>query len=268
MRWKVAVTTAPRTDCPLEDCLQSLLDAGFTKKEITVFAEPGSPEVDFNTVYNPKRLGVWHNWVSSVEHSLEQEPEILLTVQDDALFHPDSKEFVESILWPDPNTGYLSLYCPKHYQQWKDGRQRPFGIYEVKTASVWGSMAFVWHPRIVRQVLNHPRARGWCGAKIKRKAGENRSVFNKRWEEHKEYKRENPHLIQNSDTIIGIVVRRYLKRKLMYVSPSLVDHCSKYSSIGHGSNKGKRNAYYLADPLIPANLQIPRENNEVYDLRL
>lgn len=264
MRWEVAVTTAPRKGCSLERCLDSLLDCGFSKDEITVYAEPNSTETDFNTIKNTERKGVWHNWLNSARQSLEKKPDIILTVQDDSIFHPDSKSFTESILWPDPKTGYLSLYCPKHYQHWKDGRKRPFGIYEVKTNSVWGAMALVWHPKVINKLIEHPRAKTWCGAKIKKRKNEKRSEYKKRWEKHKEMKRENPHLIQNSDTIMGIIIRKCLKRKLMYVSPSLVDHCSKNSSIGHGDNSGRRNAYYLADHSIPAHIQIPK--NENYDL--
>lgn len=242
-KWAVAITTAPRSPCTLEKTVQSVVDAGW---EPVVFAEPGSTKVDVKTFWNDKRLGVWHNWKQAANWCLEQQPEIAMTVQDDAHFHPESMEFAEHIVWPRADVGYVSLYCPQHYQHWKDGSRRPFGVYPVQTRSVWGAMALMFPPPVLSGLLDHRRARYWWGAKVRRKKGESRGEFKRRWELTKQNRRENPHLIQNSDTAIGIILRD-MNRKLLYASPSPVDHFATVSSIGHGGNEGKRNAEYIAD---------------------
>jgi len=255
MKWAVAINTAPRKDCTLQRCLDSVRACGW---EPIVFAEPGSTTTNAVTFRNRQRKGVWHNWRQAAQHCINQSPDVVLTIQDDAVFHPDTKRFAESILWPDPKTGYVSFYCPKHYQHWKDGRQRPFGVFSVNCSSMWGAMALAFPPEVLQGLLNHPRALSWTGAKIKRKKGEAFNDYKARWESVKQKRMDNPCFIQNSDTAIGIILRKHMKHKLMYVSPSPVDHISKFSSIGHGGNTGKRNAYFIADHSIPLDQQVPK----------
>lgn len=253
-RWSVAITTSPRKDCTLQQCIESIRRCGW---EPVVFAEPGSTKTDCVTFWNETRKGVWHNWRAAAEWCLAQETEFVMTVQDDSIFHPETREFANKILWPPVGSvGYVSFYTPQHYQQWTDGRQRPFGVYSVNTNSVWGAMALAFPPKVLRELLNHPRALGWLGAKITWRPGESKADFQARWEAVQETRRREPWLIQNSDTAIGIILRKFLKKKLVYVSPSPVDHCSKYSSIGHGGNSGNRNAFYIADPTKPLYPQV------------
>lgn len=253
-RWAIAVTTAPRKDCTLLRCIESIRKCGW---EPVVFAEPGSTKTDCVTFWNETRKGVWHNWRQAAEWCLAQNTEFVMTVQDDALFHPDTRTFANEILWTSiGSVGYVSFYTPMHYQQWQDGRQRPFGIYPVNTNSVWGAMALTFPPKVLRELLDHPRALSWLGAKLTRMKGESVEEHRARDLAMKERRKKEPWLIQNSDTAIGIILRKFLKKKLVYVSPSPVDHCSKYSSIGHGGNDGKRNAYYIADPTKPLRPQV------------
>lgn len=253
-RWSVAVTTAPRKDCNLLQCIESIRRCGW---EPVVFAEPGSTPTDCVTFWNETRKGVWHNWRAASEWCLAQQTEFVMTVQDDSIFHPDTRDFANKILWPPVGSvGYVSFYTPQHYQQWQDGRQRPFGVYPVNTNSVWGAMALTFPPAVLRQLLDHPRALSWLGAKPSWRTGESKEQYQARYEAMKETRIREPWLIQNSDTAIGIILRKFLKKKLVYISPSPVDHCSKYSSIGHGGNAGKRNAIYIADPARPLYPQV------------
>lgn len=239
------LNTAPRKECTLLQCVSSLRDAGW---EPVIFAEPGSTETDCVTIWNDERKGVWHNWLQACQYAIGTEPDVIMTVQDDSLFHPESKEFVEQCLWPDPRTGYLSLYTPKHYQFYGNGSPRPNGVYEIRTGSVWGAMGMVYHPKVLMDIITHNRALTWLGAKCKT------ATY---WESVKAKRIANPALIQNSDTAIGVIVSK-LGRKKMYINPSLIDHISKYSSIGHGDNTGKRNAYFIADPSLPITTPLPQ----------
>jgi hypothetical protein len=233
--WTVVVNTAPRKECTCVATLESLEDCGW---DPVVFAEPGSSDTGSRMRFdNLARLGIWHNWLKAARWALEQpESDYIMTVQDDTSFHPESKLLVENIDWP-ADAGYVSLYTPKHYQQWKDGRMRSKGFYPVETKSMWGAMALVFRPSVLREVVNHPRAQSWLGVKPKTK-----SIVNSVMEARK----REPWRIQNSDFIIARIIQ-HLGRKLYYFNPSPCSHTSKYSSVEHGSNDGKRNAFYVAD---------------------
>ncbi len=238
MKWSVVVTTAPRRECTLIQTLESLTDCGW---DPTVFAEPGSTSTSYPTHHNETRLGVWHNWLKSCSWALAQQPDFVMTVQDDCEFHPESKDLIESINWP-LDAGYVSLYTPKHYQIWRNGRPRQLGMYHVNTSSMWGACALVFRPNILQSLINHPCAKHWLGVR-----GKNR----KQWPALKLKRQQNPWMIQNSDTVIGSVLTRNFGLKLYYFNPSPASHISKFSAIGHGDNRGRRNAWKIADPSIP-----------------
>jgi hypothetical protein len=112
---------------------------------------------------------------------------------------------------------------------------------------MWGACALVFRPEVLRQLVEHPRAQSWVGVRCR---------DNKKWQELKEKRIANPHMIQNSDTIIGSILVKSLKRKLYYFNPSPCTHTSRYSAISHGDNTGRRNAYYIASMDLPLALQI------------
>ena len=250
-QWFVAVTTAPRQNCDLGQCVASLVEAGWTP---TIFAEPDSTHldgIDLPIIQNDTRLGVWHNWLASVRYGLATGAEYILTVQDDALFHPDSREFTESVMWPSPNTGFISLYTAKHYSfNWRTHNKyaadnlKPPGVNRCQTKSLWGAMALVFHRKTLEAMLEMPFVQNWLGARI-RSRHKNAAVRANR--------KANPHLIQNSDTCIGQALLK-LGRDLYFIDPSPVQHISVFSSIGHG---GKRNCYRCADHARPLAEQVP-----------
>jgi hypothetical protein len=164
-----------------------------------------------------------------------------MTVQDDSLFHPDCKLFVDALKWP-PNCGFVSLYTPKHYSIRKSGQFRRKGVNRIVTKSLWGACALLWEREVLAQVLDTPTCKYWLGAKPKSGA---KSVI--------EHRKHNPHLIANSDTAIGKAVNR-LGLWMYFVDPSPVHHISRYSTISHGDNSGRRNCCRCADfekPLFP-----------------
>lgn len=255
MKWFVAVTTAPRRDPTLNRCIISLRDCGW---EPVIFAEPDSPTTDALTHHNSERLGVWRNFIRSIEIALESDAEVIMTVQDDTEFHPDSKDFVESIMWPAPDCGFISLYTPMHYTIYDEVNLRklrrmnpniepirPIGVNRIYTRSLWGACALVWPRKILEIVINSPIVTTWLGATPKSR---DPAVYQKR--------RENPSMIANSDTAIGKIMNAN-GRSMWFVDPSPVAHIAEYSAIGHGGNKGRRNAYRIADHSIPLSVQVP-----------
>jgi len=232
--WVVAVTTAPRQDCTLSQCCQSLVDCGWSP---TVFAEPDSTITSYLTIHNEKKLGVWHNWLSASKWCIENtDAEVIMTVQDDCLFHPDSKQFTESILWPTKDTGFISLYTSRKYSFDRHRKLRPPGLYRVHTNSLWGACALVFPRKVLAEVINSSIAKVWLGAPAK--TANRRELYEKR--------KENPHTIANSDTAIGLIINHMLK-SMWFVDPSPVTHIARYSTCGHGGNDGNRNCLRPAD---------------------
>ena len=253
IKWKVAITTAPRKEPTLSTCIESLEACGWT--DIAVLAEP---ESDLNNIGSAKliknevRLGTWHNWVRSVRVALESDAQVIMTVQDDSVFHPDSKEFAESVMWPATNCGFVSLYTPRHYtvlskhllekerkRNPKASEIRPPGVRRIITRSLWGACALVWPRQVLENIIDKPLIESWLGAATRSK---DPAIMQRR--------KANPHLIANSDTAIGKLMNWY-GYSMWFVDPSPVAHIAKYSAIGHGGNSGNPNAYRVADHSIP-----------------
>lgn len=255
--WFVAVTTAPRRVPTVNTCLESLVLAGFSPY---VFAEPNTNGLDIEAygarlIQNEERKGVWHNWIHSARYAIENsDAEIIMTVQDDSLFHPDSKIFTESILWPAKDVGFVSLYTPKHYSFKPKNKleERAPGVNRIYTKSLWGACALVWPRKVLEEVLQHDTTYTWLGAPTRTK-----SI----WQKKKEERKNNPALIQNSDTAIGRIMNQ-MKRSMYFVDPSPVNHFAEHSAINHGGNRGRRNCHRCAQFEIPLQRQIPLMNNE------
>jgi len=250
-RWTTVVTTAPRTTPTIDTCVGSLRESGW---EPIIFAEPDSCRVDDAETYtNKERLGIWRNWVKAARWALGTKAQWIMTVQDDAAFHPDSKSFAESILWPSENTGFVSLYTPSHYTKNKK-LDNPPGINRIRTRALWGACALIWDPAVLREALDSELAQRWLGASPRSRK---KSVWEKR--------RQNPHMIQNSDTAIGHIMNR-MEREMYFVDPSPVRHISEESTVGHGGNRGRRNCGRCADWTIPLGEQVPTEGLVVHGI--
>jgi len=251
IKWGVVVTSAPRLKPKLQTTINSLRAAGWN--DPIVFSEPDSRASDAQTVNNDKRLGVWHNWLQAANYALSLDVDVIMTTQDDIWIHPESKLFAEKAIWPSDDCGYLSLYTPHHYSIIK-GKKKPWGIYPIRTYSVWGAMCLIWHPEVLRSVINTHRAQNWVG--VRSKLGD------------EEFKRrqDNPELIRNLDTAIGYIITKDLGRKIYYCNPSCVQHISEDSSIGGRPATGKRCARFLAGMKgSPSPLNIPIHHEKAKD---
>lgn len=243
MTWTCIVTTAPRSNCTLKLTCDSLADCGWTP---IIFAEPGSTDISsqYETHWNSERLGIWRNWMQVARWAVERNTTHVFTVQDDVDLHPESKQWLESIVWPK-DTGFISPYTPRPYQTWKDGRPRPKGLNPVKVKSCWTGQSLAFELHVISAIVNHPRARNWVGLPPKDMRNKRGRIL------HRERQLKQTWNIQNSDYIIGSIVQDNLHRKLYYPNPSLATHCNPVSSVNHGSNTGRRNALMIADFSIP-----------------
>lgn len=253
--WFVAVTTAPRPEPTVRTCLDSLTIAGFRPH---VFAEPGSEPLgnaySDRMIVNQERLGVWRNWVNSVRYALENsDSEIIMTVQDDCIFHPDSRTFTESFLWPSTDVGFVSLYTPRKYTirpRYKTSK-RAKGINKVVTKSLWGACALVFPRKVAEEMMQHKLIETWAGASIRTKSA---------WPKKRAERLANPWMIQNSDTAIGKIMNS-MKKSMHFVDPSPVNHFATTSACGHGGNGGNRNCLRCAKFSQPLADQVPLQRN-------
>tara|TARA_R100001377_G_scaffold27014_1_gene14511 strand:+ start:404 stop:1159 length:756 start_codon:yes stop_codon:yes gene_type:complete len=240
-KWSVVVTTAPRKKPKLKTTIQSLRKAGWDNP--VVFAEPDSPTCDATTHTNDFKLGVFQNWLKAAWHGVDSGADVIMTVQDDVWFHPDSKWFAEKSLWPT-NCGFLSLYTPLHYSI-VQGKMKPWGINRIFTKSVWGAMAMIWHPSVLKEIVGGQKAASWIGRRSTMKASEI------------EHKTNNPDEVCNVDTFLGYCVRD-MGREMHYVNPSFAQHISEYSSIGGRGTSGKRSArFVVGSEGVPTAKEIP-----------
>ena len=246
IKWAVALTTAPRKDCTLNVCIEHLKTCGW---EPIIFAEPGSTKTDCQTITNKQKKGVWHNWLSSAKWCLENtDADVILTVQDDTILHPDSKTFAESCMWPAADCGFLSLYTPKHYSINKKGELKAPGVNRIWTNALWGACALVFPREALRRIAYSAIADQWLGSIPKTNDS---NIFNLR--------RNDPSTIANSDMAIGKIINS-MRLSMWFVDPSPGIHIARYSTCGHGDNTGQRNAYRKADFNTPLNQQIPIHN--------
>ena len=245
--WTVVVTTAPRAESTIDKCLLSIDRAGWNP---VVFAEPDSIKPEgFSYHSNEVKLGAWHNWLKAVRWALTRTTaRYILTVQDDSLFHPDSRSFVESVMWPSDNIGFISLYTASHYSANLSGDLKPYGVNRLITGSLWGACALVFPRDVLERIIYHPIAESWTGIPPS-------SLSNEEKIHIKKSKLENPHLIQNVDTAIGRILNS-LQLEMYVVDPSPVHHIAIHSAIKHGSNTGKRNCGRCADHSLPLEGQV------------
>ena len=246
LKWRVVVTTAPREESTLRPCLHSLVAAGWKPDCITVCAEPDSQLTSgFEYIVHTKKLGLWHNWLFSARHALLSDASVIMTVQDDALFHPDSKELAESLLWPSKDTGILSLYTAKHYSRHALYAGDAPGMFQrVNTQGLWGALAWVFPPPRLQEIITHRIAKSWQGFNNKQRGSD----------------------IVNLDSAVGKILNA-LELQLWLLHPSPVKHIAKHSTVGQGSNLGRRNCYGCADHTKPLRPQIFPQHVDHNELR-
>ncbi len=155
--WSIGVTTAPRQKSTLEISLASLQAAGWT--EIQLFAEP---DTDVPTKFpgltvscRPVRMGAFPNWYLSLTEMMMRNPlaDAYLLCQDDVLFSRGLRQYLEDCLWPAPEVGVVSIYCPSHYHSEKAG----FHVIN-KGWDSWGALAYVFSNPSARAFLSHELA--------------------------------------------------------------------------------------------------------------
>lgn len=193
------------------------------------FAEPGTDLTGAEAFWQqPKKRGVWLNWLFAAEFACTSGYPFVALVQDDITVHPDTMEIVEwwfSLGRPGP----VSLYTSAHYQHISEKMGRPMktrGIFSLRPEKLWGACGLCYRREELQSMLELPWLDDWIGASQGR-------MFVER-------AKNVPSSICNSDVAIGNMCRD-LNLPIWFATPSLASHDSVYSTIhGHGDNDAKR----------------------------
>lgn len=215
--WAVGVTTAARRVPRLSATLDSLLAAGWTRDEITVFAEPDAPvPEDWPTARATEQLGGWRNWLRALNELLKNEhADAIAIVQDDIIATPETRRFLDAVELP-ANTGVFSPYCSSVYRA-EDGAAGPFRVNPpdfrgIKAFGFAGACFLVFPREVAIRIARDAFVAGYA---------ENRYI----------------------DGVVGHVVTRRLQKSLYCHWPSLVQHVGDTSTLHGGATAtGHRSA--------------------------
>ncbi|TWU08250.1 hypothetical protein [Stieleria varia] len=152
-RWAVGVTTAPRRQCTLTPCLESLIASGWSEPHLFV---DGPVEIDdafasLQRTCRPEPMGAWPAWCAALRTLLTQytDADALMIVQDDAMFPQteSTKTYVESMLWPGDRDSIVSLYTSTD-DMLNENAWRP-----LPRVWVYGAVAMIFTPDQARDLL-------------------------------------------------------------------------------------------------------------------
>ena len=119
LSWSVAITTAPRRQSTLQQCVDSLLACGWSQPKVFVDGTVEIPESMPVTVRKSREvsIGAWPAWRNALETLVRdaehgENADVLMIVQDDTLFPyvKDLREYVDQLIWPQDGPCLLSLY--------------------------------------------------------------------------------------------------------------------------------------------------------------
>lgn len=203
--WSVGITTAPRRLPTIDDCLDSVINAGW--QSVRIFSDGDVPLADRHAeipiTRREPQIGAWPNFYLSLAEQLMREPEAdaYLMIQDDALFfnHRGLRDYLEGMMWTAEGAQVASLFCPQKYTQPTNGWCQFEGSW------VWGAQAFVF---------SRPAAQSFLADK---------EVVRHRW--NAEYQG-----LCGIDVLIGKWAQRS-EIPIYFPTPSLVQHIGHVSAI-------------------------------------
>ncbi|MBR9800815.1 hypothetical protein GYB59_03545 [bacterium] len=184
-----------------------------------VFAEPMAALSDIDSLAGltkrDQKLGAFPNWYLGLTEMYLRNPhcEAYAMFQDDLLLAPATRDYLEDSLWPAPEIGVVSLYCPSH-----EHRPDFIGFRAIDWGwKAWGALAYVFSNPGIRTFLS------------------DRLVLDHRHHGPADGAR-------NIDSVVGSWCKRTGLPYLVHV-PSLVQHVGNASTIWpFGTASGKRRA--------------------------
>ena len=157
--WAIGVTAAPREPVTLGRTLASLRKGGW-EEAIHVFCEAGT-ESDWNDdTLSPlvriercePALGAWGNFYLALCELYLRDPDAdaYFLVQDDVVFTPGLRAYLEEKLWLNDQPAVVFLHTPSHLAP-----EKGTGFFPASLGwSAWGAQAMVFSNRAVRRLLS------------------------------------------------------------------------------------------------------------------
>ncbi len=215
--WMVGVTTSPRREDTLDRTLDSIRRAGWSSPWLFFDSavQVAERHAHLPVTYREARTGAWPNYYLSLTEMLMRDPnaDAYMIVQDDVvLSHSENlRTYLEQILWPDDETGVVSLFCSSVYHREQEGWRA------LDEKWVWGALAFIFSNEAAwafisdSQVIAHRKSRQFDGTR-------------------------------KIDVTVGEWLLRSQK-KILYPVPSLAKHIGESSTLWEEATaKGKRQA--------------------------
>lgn len=156
LSWSAGITTAARREPTLEQTISSFEAAGWTS--LRIFAEPDAPLGRYARQMplsrRDERLGAFPNFFLGLAELVMRDPsaDAYLMIQDDVLFCRGLRSFLDAHLWPSPDVGVVSLYCPAG---WSRGKTAGFHV-DNRGWGAWGAHAYVFTNQSARDFIGHP----------------------------------------------------------------------------------------------------------------
>jgi hypothetical protein len=224
----VGVVSSPRRRPTLGVTLESLARAGWDTPYLFLDGTVRVPErfAHLPGVLREPRVGCWPNYYLALAELLMRHPEadVYLLAEDDVLFYDAEslRDYLEQMLWPDRRPCLVSLYCSSAYSA------REFGWRPLPSRWTWGSLAFVFPPRVAQDFLL------------------DRGVCDRRWGRWQ----EKDGGLRNTDIVVGLWAMRQ-RIPIWYPTPSLVQHIGVTSTLNpHVQATGARQANRWAGSFI------------------
>ncbi|MCO6045294.1 hypothetical protein NG895_15390 [Aeoliella sp. ICT_H6.2] len=218
-RWSVGITTTPRRQSTLEDCLDSLARAGWENPRLFL---DGSARVPARyehlcATWREGRVGAWPAFYLAMVEMILHDPnaDAYMLLQDDVMAHDREslREYLEQVLWPGYRPGLVSLFYTGH--DTTAGWHRADGNWD------WGAQAFIFPAGVARAFVTDVEM--------------SRSMLAASGENH----------IPIPELIFEWVMRRGIET--WYAIPSLTQHIGNTSTIwGNAAISGGRRANWFS----------------------
>jgi hypothetical protein len=114
--WAIGVTTSPRIHPTLDECLDSIIQAGWARPQLFIDGPVriADRHASLPTTYRTERVGAWPNYYLALAELMLRQPraDAFAVVQDDAVFyhHESLTRYLERVLWPSREPCLVSLY--------------------------------------------------------------------------------------------------------------------------------------------------------------
>lgn len=163
-KWAVGITIAPREKEYHTKTIDSIISAGWETPHL--FLEPGvklaARHKSLPSTVREEKYGCWKNWFEGLKDLISIYPDAGCygMIQDDVVFCKGVRVFLENVLWPSKDVGFVSVFTPSHYTS-----ERPGFYKRNRSGKLWMAQTFFFPPSKARKCVQHKIIYGHTGDK-------------------------------------------------------------------------------------------------------